>query len=68
VRLDASVEPAGATAVLGPFAARGVRRGVDANLAALKRTLEASRETLNPHPRDPSGGSCASSLVICAIL
>ena len=42
VHLDASVELPGATAVLGPLAARGVKRGVDANLAALKRTLEAS--------------------------
>jgi uncharacterized protein YndB with AHSA1/START domain len=42
VHLDASVEVPGATAVLGPFAARGVRRGVDANLAALKHALEAS--------------------------
>jgi uncharacterized protein YndB with AHSA1/START domain len=42
VHLDASVELPGATAVLGPFAARGVRRGVDANLAALKHALEAS--------------------------
>ena len=42
VRLDASVELLGVAAVLGPVAARGVRRGVDANLASLKRTLEAS--------------------------
>lgn len=41
VHLDASVELPGVAAVLGPFAARGVRRGVDANFAALKRTLEA---------------------------
>jgi uncharacterized membrane protein len=42
VHLDASVELPGVTTVLGPLAARGVRRGVDANLAALKRMLEAS--------------------------
>ena len=44
VDLDASVELPGVTAVLGPLAARGVRRGVDANFVALKRALEA-RET-----------------------
>lgn len=42
VHLDASVELPGVAALLGPLAARGVRRGVDANLAALKLTLEAS--------------------------
>ncbi len=42
IRLDASVELPGAVAVLGPLAARGVRRGVDANFAALKRVLEVS--------------------------
>ncbi len=42
VHLDATVELPGVAAVLGPLAARGVRRGVDANFAALKRTLEAS--------------------------
>ena len=42
VHLDASVELPGVTALLGPLASRGVRRGVDANLASLKRTLEAS--------------------------
>jgi ligand-binding SRPBCC domain-containing protein len=47
IHLDASVEMPGATAILGPLAARGVRRGVDANLAALKRTLEAGTR----HPR-----------------
>jgi len=41
VHLDATVELPGVAAVLGPLAARGVRRGVDANFAALKRTLEA---------------------------
>jgi uncharacterized protein YndB with AHSA1/START domain len=41
VHLDASVEVPGVAAMLGPLAARAVRRGVDANFAALKRTLEA---------------------------
>ena len=40
VHLDASVELPGVAAVLGPLATRGVRRGVDANFAALKRILE----------------------------
>jgi uncharacterized protein YndB with AHSA1/START domain len=40
VHLDATIELPRAAAVLGPLAAGGVRRGVDANLAALKRTLE----------------------------
>ena len=44
VHLDARVELAGVAAVLGPLAGRGIRRGVDANFAALKRILEA-RET-----------------------
>lgn len=42
VRLDASVIVPGVAAVLGPLATRGLRRGVDANFANLKRTLEAS--------------------------
>jgi carbon monoxide dehydrogenase subunit G len=42
VHLDASVELPGVAAALGPLAARGVRRGVDANFAALKRILEGS--------------------------
>jgi uncharacterized membrane protein len=42
VHLDASVELPGVAAILGPLAARGVRRAVDANLGALKLTLEAS--------------------------
>jgi carbon monoxide dehydrogenase subunit G len=41
VHLDATVELPGVAAVLGPLAARRVRRGVDANFAALKRILEA---------------------------
>lgn len=40
VHLAARVELPGVAAVLGPLAARGVRRGVDANFASLKRTLE----------------------------
>jgi carbon monoxide dehydrogenase subunit G len=40
VRLDATVELPGVAAVLGPLASRGVKRGVDANFASLKRTLE----------------------------
>lgn len=40
VYLDASVELAGVAGVLGPLAAPAVRRGVDANFTALKRTLE----------------------------
>jgi uncharacterized protein YndB with AHSA1/START domain len=42
VNLDAIVELPQVAAVLGPLAGRGVRRGVDANLAALKRILEGS--------------------------
>jgi carbon monoxide dehydrogenase subunit G len=41
IHLDASVELPGVAAVLGPLAARAVRRGVDANFAALKLMLEA---------------------------
>jgi uncharacterized protein YndB with AHSA1/START domain len=49
VHLDASVELPGVAAVLGPLAARGVKRGVDANFAALKRTLEArARDARSP--------------------
>jgi hypothetical protein len=40
VHLDATVELGGAATFLGPLATRAVKRGVDANLAALKRTLE----------------------------
>ena len=42
VQLEASVELPGVAAVLGPLAARGVKRGVEANFASLKRMLEAS--------------------------
>src|SRR5918995_1693168 len=40
IQLDAGVELSGVASVLGPLAASAVRRGVDANLATLKRTLE----------------------------
>jgi len=40
VRLDADVEFDGAAALLSPLLAGAVKRGVDANFAALKRTLE----------------------------
>jgi carbon monoxide dehydrogenase subunit G len=40
VELDARVE---LPALLAPLATRGVRRGVDANLATLKRNLEDAR-------------------------
>ena len=40
IELDAAVELAGLTGRLGPLAARAVKRGVDANLATLKRLQE----------------------------
>lgn len=40
VHLSAAVELPGTAAVLGPLAARGVKRGVETNFAALKRALE----------------------------
>jgi uncharacterized protein YndB with AHSA1/START domain len=40
VRLEASVDLKGVPPMLGPLAARGVRRGVDGNFASLKHTLE----------------------------
>jgi hypothetical protein len=40
VHLDARVELPGVAVVLGTLAARAVKRGVDANFAALKLTLE----------------------------
>jgi hypothetical protein len=40
VHLQASVELPGVAGVLGPLGARAVRRGVDANFAALQRTIE----------------------------
>lgn len=50
VHLDASVELPGAAGKLGPFAARAVRRGVDANFGTLKRILEG-------RARDAQSGS-----------
>jgi hypothetical protein len=41
VHLDATVKLPRLAATLGPLAARAVKRGVDANFAALTRTLEA---------------------------
>jgi len=40
VHLDAKVELPGVADMLGPRAARWVKRGVDANFASLKRALE----------------------------
>jgi ligand-binding SRPBCC domain-containing protein len=40
VHLDAAVELPVIAALFGPLAARGVKRGVDTNFAALKRALE----------------------------
>jgi len=40
LELDAEVELGGAAALLGPLAARAVKRGVDENLATLKQLLE----------------------------
>jgi ligand-binding SRPBCC domain-containing protein len=51
VHLDARVELPGVPALLGQLAARGVRRGVDANFAALKRTLEGPAADADPRPR-----------------
>ncbi|MGZ4288089.1 MAG: SRPBCC family protein [Solirubrobacteraceae bacterium] len=48
IELDASVELSGVTSLLGSLAARGVKRGVDANLATLKHTLEARAKTHDP--------------------
>jgi uncharacterized protein YndB with AHSA1/START domain len=44
VHLDAGVELKGAPALVRPLGAWGVKRGVDANFAALRRTLEGSNE------------------------
>ncbi len=41
VQLDATVELGGAATMLGPLAARAVKRGVDANFATLRQLLEA---------------------------
>jgi uncharacterized protein YndB with AHSA1/START domain len=43
LELDATVELAGLAALAGPLAGRAVKRGVDANLATLKRLQEAGR-------------------------
>lgn len=40
VELHATIELAGIATIAGPFAVRGVKRGMDANLAALKTILE----------------------------
>jgi uncharacterized protein YndB with AHSA1/START domain len=40
VELHATIELDGIAAIAGPFAVRGVKRGMDANLAALKTILE----------------------------
>jgi hypothetical protein len=50
VRLDATVELPGVAAMLGPLAARAVRRGVDSNFAALKRILEGSARESQSSP------------------
>ena len=42
VHLGASVQLPGVAGMLGPLAARAVRRGVDANFTVLQRTLEGS--------------------------
>ena len=42
VRLDAEVELEGVASLLPQVARRGVKRGVDANLATLKRLLEGT--------------------------
>jgi len=44
IRLDATVEVDDAPSMFGPLLARLVKRGVDANLATLKRTLEERHE------------------------
>jgi uncharacterized protein YndB with AHSA1/START domain len=42
IQLHATFELDGVAALAGPFAVRGVKRGMDANLAALKTLLERS--------------------------
>jgi uncharacterized membrane protein len=42
IRLDASVELPAPAALIAPLAARAVKRGVDDNLAALRRLLEGT--------------------------
>jgi carbon monoxide dehydrogenase subunit G len=51
VHLDATVNLPGVAAALGPLAARRVRRGVDANFASLKRTLERGAADASIRPR-----------------
>ena len=41
LELDATVDLAGPAALVGPLAARAIKRGVDANLATLKHIQEA---------------------------
>jgi hypothetical protein len=62
IQLDGSVELPPAASLLAPLAARAVKRGVDTNLAALKRTLEAppgtsradaGRTADQPNPEEP---------------
>jgi hypothetical protein len=48
VHLDAEVELPGVSGLLGPLAAFAVRRGVDANFAALRRTLDEAVGTAAP--------------------
>jgi uncharacterized protein YndB with AHSA1/START domain len=51
VHLGGSLELPGAASLIAPLAARAVKRGVDLNLAALKRTLEAPPSpTRRPEP------------------
>jgi uncharacterized protein YndB with AHSA1/START domain len=45
IELDATIELEGHSALLVPIAARGIKRGIDANLGTLKRLQEQS------HPR-----------------
>ncbi len=52
VHLGATVELNGVAAAFGPLAARAVRRGVDANFAALKATLEAGRDPTSTRFRE----------------
>jgi uncharacterized membrane protein len=53
VQLDAALELDGAAALLGPLLGRAVKRGVDDNLAELKRLLETS--TPATRPGEPPG-------------
>jgi hypothetical protein len=53
IHLSAEVE-LGVPGVLGPLAARGVKRGVNANFAALKQTLEAAEDLPRPGKMEPA--------------